>query len=283
MTWLLSHPRSTEKVLSAAITLALAVSLAPSDLVLLFIVIGQGHFVMAYWYRIRAKKVSRGLGLAYAVAVLLFAGGYLWTRDHLLLAAVTSIYFAWHMLSDERHLMGGAASLKGLLEILPSLLMLAAFELEHLYAIDGLGLAFSLSVGAWVLRGLLAPLHNWSSDAISSYFAGAWLLLAGLYLTGRRVPADSLWGAIILYHYINWYLFYAIRFVGKPERMRPYLRDVLMVNVLMVAGFGIWRLGAVPALDLWYGQNAFYVWTCLHLVFTTRAEDRAYLSPAGLN
>lgn len=277
MTFLLNHPRSSEKLLSGIITLCCALLLAPGDMVLLFIVVGQGHFVIAYLYRFKAKKVSRTLVFSYGAAVVLFAGGYLLTRDNLLLAAVTSIYFAWHMLSDERHLMGGRATLQGLLEILPVLLMLGAYELEHLYALEGVGLTFGLSLSLWMIRLALAPSKQWKSDAISAYFAGAWLILAGLFLAGRRIPADTLWGAIILYHYLNWYLFYGIRFTGQPERMRPYLRDVLTVNGLMLIGFFVWRGGYAPFLDLWFGQNAFYVWTCLHLVFTTRKEDLGYL------
>ncbi|MBM65598.1 MAG: hypothetical protein CMH55_05115 [Myxococcales bacterium] len=277
MTWLLQYPRSSEKLISGLITVACALLLAPKDMVLLFIVVGQGHFVIAYLYRFKAKKVSRTLLLSYGLAVLVFAGGYWLTQDALLLAAVTSIYFAWHMLSDERHLMGGRATLQGLLEILPALLMLAAYELEHLYAFEGLGFAFALSLALWLARLALAPLRQWRSDGISAYFAGAWLILAGFYLAGRRIPADTLWGAIILYHYLNWYLFYGLRFAGKPERMGPYVRDVLTVNGIMLISFFLWRAGYAPVLDGWFGQNAFYVWTCLHLVFTTRREDLGYL------
>ncbi|MEC7750840.1 MAG: hypothetical protein VX405_04955 [Myxococcota bacterium] len=277
MTWVLQNLRTSEKLISAVITLACALLLSQKDLVLLFIVVGQGHFVIAYLYRFRAKRVSRTLMVNYMLAVVVFAGGYWLTGDALLLAAVTSIYFAWHMLSDERHLLGGKASVQGLLEILPTLLMLAAYELEHLYALEGVSLAFGFSLILWVVRLGLAPLTGWKSDSISAYFAGAWLLLAGLFLAGRRIPADTLWGAIILYHYLNWYLFYGLRFVGKRERMRPYLRDILIVNGLMIVGFMLWQWGPATALDLWFGQNAFYVWTCLHLVFTTRGDDLGYL------
>lgn len=277
MTWLLRFPRISEKLISGCITLACALLLAPKEMILLFIVVGQGHFVFAYLYRFKAKKVSRTLLVSYGAAVLVFAGGYLLTEDAVLLAAVTSLYFAWHMLSDERHLMGGKASLQGLLEILPALVMLAAYELEHLYAIEGVGFAFGLSLVLWVARLALASVHQWKSDAISGYFAGAWLILAGLFLAGRRIPADTLWGAIILYHYLNWYLSYGLRWVHKPERMRPYLRDVVLINGLMCAGFILWRGGYATVLDAWFGQNAFYVWTCLHLVFTTRREDLGFL------
>ena len=100
MTWLLRFPRISEKLISGCITLACALLLAPKEMILLFIVVGQGHFVFAYLYRFKAKKVSRTLLVSYGAAVLVFAGGYLLTEDAVLLAAVTSLYFAWHMLSD---------------------------------------------------------------------------------------------------------------------------------------------------------------------------------------
>jgi hypothetical protein len=274
---LLRRPGLSQKAISSVCALACAVLVAAPDLVTLFIVLGQGHFVIAYLYRWRAGTVRRRTLIAYLVAVALFGGGYWATGDARLLAAVTSIYFAWHMLTDERYLLGGTAKPAALLEVSPALLMLAAFQVEHLYALDGLFLAAAVGATLWAVRALVGVRFGRPSDRITHYFLGAWVLLCSLYLSGRPIDADTLWGTIILYHYFNWYLFYGLRFAERPGPRGRFLVDVAWINGVMVVGFLIWRSGSAPGLDLWFGREAFYVWTCLHLVFTSRGADLGYL------
>ena len=60
-------------VVAAIPTLAALFLLSPMWVVLAFIVLGQGHFVLSYLYQYRAGKLTRQYALRYLIGVALIA------------------------------------------------------------------------------------------------------------------------------------------------------------------------------------------------------------------
>lgn len=273
-----------EKLVCGGLALGLVVALDWRSVILVMIVLGQGHFLTAYLYQALAGKITARYLANFVLWGVLIVATY-WSHPFPAgLTALATLYFAFHMAVDELYLtrrplqLGESPMHLGrALEILPLIALYSAAVSDAMLG-RGSWPGFPLLLPPAVLLaglGLMAytllVARGYRPDALSAYLLGAGLLLLGAAQQGwlQRVPAPKLSSFIILFHYFNWYLHY---FLCLPAARRPaYLRRVTAVNALvLVLYFSLGQRG--PGWVLFQEQN-FYIWTLLHLITSTRAAD----------
>ena len=274
-----------EKIFSAALAGGLAYYLDWRSLVATFIVLGQGHFLIAYLYQARAGKIGPSYAIRYLfwVAVILsiyrlhpFAAG---------LTTIATIYFALHMAVDELYLTRYPLKLNQspvhgarVLEMLPFIVVYAAAVSDAMLA-HGAWLQFPALAGpaltvakvAYLAYLLLLALTGYRPDRLSVYLlsVGACLSLSSQLGWLEQVPAPKLSGFIILFHYFNWYLHYFLSLTAPLKG--TYLKQVVSLNLVVVA---LYRLVGATGLGwILFQERNFYVWTLLHLITSTRPAD----------
>ncbi|MFN8613449.1 MAG: hypothetical protein U0931_38275 [Vulcanimicrobiota bacterium] len=275
-----------EKLCSLALAGGLVFFLDWRSVILAMILLGQGHFLMAYLYQGLAGKITRGYALRYLFWLGLIVAIY-WSHPFPSgLTAVATIYFAVHMALDEFYLTRLPLRLRESpmhlgrwLEMLPLIVTYAAAVSDAVLSRGAwpqfpalLGPSLMVSGLAYLAYFMLIWLRGYRPDWRSCYFllAGASLDVAAklgwLYL----IPAPKLSGFIILFHYFCWYIHY---FLSLPSASLKsvYLLRAAVVNGLvfsLYAGLGQQGLGWV-----FFQEQNFYIWTLLHLITSTRTED----------
>jgi hypothetical protein len=274
-----------EKILSAATAAGLVVSFDWRTVILVMIVLGQGHFLIAYLYQARAGKIDRHYAVNYLCWAAFIVGCYTANPFPAGLTVIATIYFAVHMAVDEVYLtrlplqLGNSPMHLGrLLEILPVIALYAATVSDGMLARGAwpgfpplLPASLLLSALVAVLYLALVVTRLYRPDTRSLYFLGAGTTLFAFAQQGwlQSLPTPLFSSFLILFHYFNWYLHYYLSL--PPEQGPAYLARVLLINLLVVAlylGFG----DRGPGWILFQEQN-FYLWTLLHLISSTRLAD----------
>lgn len=274
-----------EKLVSLLLTLWVVARHDWPAVVLIYIVMGHGHFLMAYFYQWKAGKMTRAYGLRFALFAFAILAIYNAWPDYRGLVAVTTIYFLLHMLWDEQYLMRlpmdlsrSPMHLGRTLEMAPIVLLFSARVVDDMWALDpwkAMPFRDWAQPACWAvfLSYTLLGLGGWlRPDSRSAYFL-SWgvALLAASYTRGYYlIPTGKLTGFIIIYHYLNWYLHYFLNLPPGPRR-RIYLGHVAVFNIAVLAAYFTW---GARGPGRWFFQNDwFYVWTLLHLMTSTRIGD----------
>ena len=275
-----------EKLVSALLTLALVYKPHWTTVILLFVVLGQGHFVTAYFYQYKAGKFKASSLLGYGACALGILLAY-WHWPNLnLLIAITTVYFLLHMIFDELYLLRLPMELRQspmhlgrFLEMLPIVFLYTALVLDSLFPALGhsIGLELSslgtiLAASALLLYALVCLVFKSKPDWKSGYF-GLWGLLLVLAIRTQAlqgVHIGKLTGFIILYHYINWYLHYYLNLQAMSHKV-TYLRRVGVINAVVLVAY--FTLGDVGIGAYLFREDYFYIWTLLHLISSTRLAD----------
>lgn len=274
-----------EKAISASLAGGLVFLLDWRSVVVTFIVLGQGHFLMAYVYQAGAGKIDRRYltnFAAWSVFILICYWRHPFPAG---LTAIATIYFGIHMAIDELYLTQTPMNLRQsplhlgrLFEMLPLILIYAAAVSDAMLA-HGAWLQFPVLSGtaltaaevSYLTYLLLLWPGGYRPDARSLYLivAGAGLYGASRWGYLEQVPAPKLSGFIILYHYFNWYLHYFLSLV-RPLR-GLYLRRVAMINVGSLSLY--LATGTSGPGWIFFQEQNFYLWTLLHLITSTRYTD----------
>lgn len=274
-----------EKAAAAGLTFFLVGKLPWQKVVLLYIVLGQGHFFTAYLYQYKAGKVGRNYLLFYAFCLAAIVLTYQTYPDYAILVAVTTIYFLIHMLFDELYLLRLPMGLSKspmttgrFLEMTPILLLYSGRVVEALFprlSRAPVHLGEHLTSLCWVVLGcyvllLMAGRHK--MDWRSAYFLSwsGFLLYAVYSEWFYQVPTGKLTGFIIIYHYFAWYFHYYLNLRGRSGR-KTYVVRVATVNILVVACFLVW--GQQGPGKYLFQNDIFYIWTLMHLITSTRPND----------
>lgn len=273
-----------EKLLALGLAAALVVGLDWRAVIQWMIVLGQGHFLLAYLYQAWAGKIRVFYVLNYLFWAVLLVLLY-WSHPFAAgLTAVATVYFAWHMAVDELYLseyplrLGRSPLHLGrLLEMTPFMLVYAAAVLDAMLAHgtwrefpELMGPALQLTPVVLLVYLALIGWGGYRPDARSCYFLVAGGLLDGAAKLGwlQLVPAAKLSGFIILFHYFSWYVHY---YLSLPAGRGRYVADVVVVNAVVLALF-FWFGAAGPGWIFFQEQN-FYLWTLMHLISSTRRGD----------
>ena len=117
------------RLFSIVFALVTAVTLPQSFLLLVLVVLGQGHIFLAYLYKVEGGKMTREQYIV-TFAILL---AIIWLGFHIplnLFGYLTAFGFLIHFSFDEARLLNGKNSIYTVLEMIPFILLYAAAGAE---------------------------------------------------------------------------------------------------------------------------------------------------------
>lgn len=250
--------------------------LTPAGIMSTFIVLGQGHFLLAYLYQWRAGKIGWRYGALYAIAfsVLLIAYQFI-PEPKLWTFLIAGSIFSVHFFVDEYFLAKIAWSIERILLGVVFVGLYGALLLRALYFIEIPDAAPIIAL--LLLVPLVAQsIRERSLQLVDVVFMLAASVLVVLLVQPYVISLHAALGCTILAHYVRWYLHFYGRLKTNSDqaRLKKYLIDVVVVNVLVVALFGVYVLYRDSLLRYAFEPTFFFIWTILHVLFSIR------LSPA---
>lgn len=259
-----------ERLIIGAIVLALLALLPARYFFLAFIMLGQGHFLMTYLYQWKAGRIGPRYLVSYASLLALFAYFAAFILSLQLLLLITGSVFAAHFFYDEARLYARDNSISLGLVWYPALL----FFLVLVKLLYGTDVVPEIVVATLLLVLQSARQREQKGPHLSTqrYMLtfSAFLLILLVFPTSESPTAVL--GAIILYHYLSWYVhyFFRLRDAGRP--IRPYLVNGIIVNAVVISLFISFLAFTGPvreALGFLFEERYFYLWTLLHICFAS--------------
>ena len=247
-------------------------------------ILAQGHFLLSYLYQYKAGKMNQGYARRYFPFAILLFGACLLTPTEKLIEGITVAYFVVHFFYDERYLLREKAEFSGWKIALPTIVLLST-EVIYRYAI-----AFPLLL-YFIIFALCAACMFWmivramqfeqGFSRRNAYFSAIFGVAALLALSGKLLPGPVNLNSInfiILVHFGNWYLSYAIKLRTNRVLFRKFLFETIAVNGVMG---GLMLLFVYPSSSvllsgitgLLFSRPYFHAWTILHYVATYRPTD----------
>lgn len=256
----------TEKIPSLIVTTGIL--LLPFSVVASFIVLGQAHFLMTYLYQYRAGKITRQYLMWYAliaIPVFLLASSVSWQT----MTIIAACFFSLHFLFDESRLFQGRSHVS-ILALIPPVITFLATLIHALLAYDVRLWAFVVGFG---LLAIFVRLYGTRSlTAIEVWYPNTiTLLLIIAYSLDITLPTMTLFGGIIIYHVVSWYMHYYVKFFTLPPVQGKYLMEVGVINALLVlayVSYERWWI-TLDVLDYIFLPSFYYAWAILHILFTS--------------
>lgn len=275
------------KSVSLLLTALVVFALPWNQVVWVYVILGHGHFLVAYLYQYRAGKIDRGYLARYAAWALLLLGWCAWRPNLQHLLIVTTLSFLIHLSIDEMYLIRYPLDLSHsplhlgrALEFAPLILLYMGRVVDSIYpgvALEGRssrGLSWSvvLCLVALIPYGVLLVSRRYRPDGKSAYFF-AWAFLLLLACIGYSVAAlqpVKFFALIVLYHYFSWYLHYFLSLSSATSR-RDFLTRVGLSNGFV---FAVFWFGSGTVLEtVLFTEQAYYYWALLHILSSTRRGD----------
>lgn len=264
-----------QTAIAAALTFTALFALSPVQVLFTYVVLGQAHFLLTYLYQARTGKITIAYLCAYAVVLALLAyldlTGHLGTRYSFgPLVIATALIFVVHFLLDEIRLLDGRITGTAIFALLPLLLSVGALLSQYFFAADFIALAVVLAV---ISAGIYV--------VTCRSFRELWPVLPGLaaaaiVIAHVAISPEKILGAIILFHYMRWYLHYGSRLWGGGEFI-PYASRILIVNAAMALLFAYWwrypATSYAAVLNYLFLPKYFYIWTILHVTSSVQWRD----------
>jgi len=266
----------------AALTPAIALFSLHNPLFVLmaFIVLGQGHFLLTYLYQWRAKKITRVYIFSYLIiAPILFS--LVSVISYSLVLIITATIFAVHYFYDEARIMVGSEQNVSLTLLLPPIFAFISYLLFAEFSIDIFNFMACLAI---IIYGMNILFYNYNTIFQTHVLVlnCVGILIGLIYYFGIPVSASQLLGAIIIHHYATWYIFQYFKLRIKKEYLSQYIHDVLTVNFILIALFFLYYYKpSFSALGFMFEPVYFYVWTLLHIIFTSQTLAASIKSRAS--
>ncbi len=247
--------------------IALVLMYVPYQIVLALMIIGgQAHFLLAYVYQARAKKID----IKYiSIALLLFACGvmyFLMSAAAIPLLFAVSILFVTHFaideltLHDETWSFAKATTLGGFILFFMTLVTNMVYNTPVLLS----------AVGSIVVLGVCVRLF-FQKPAPSRTEYYLWFLMVLLIAMGLNIIPVA-YGAIttfiIILHFFNWMIGYGIKVNARPERRHQYWMDTMLVIALCVALYFIFLFTNSWLFNVFFSVSAYYAWAIAHIVLS---------------
>lgn len=246
----------------------------------MIILIGQAHIMMGYYYKFgshqAAMKYRMRIILLLAIAVPTYILAYNYTA--IMIFCMATLFLA-HFLLDEMELFDAEKSRANLLSILPALVIMTfyLFDVEFDTAYYD---AFNMQ---FLMLGILAFAYTlfFNRNSFALYVTGIAVIVA-LYLYAYDFNDIHLFFAFAMSHYLNWYVYLAIKFKKKDGgKYRRYLYDIALFNgamvLLFIAAQNYEFLGFLNTIL--FSIPAFYAATFLHCIAMYRSEDLGAFKP----
>lgn len=242
--------------------------LDPNDVLQLFIVLGQAHFILTYRYQTDAGWYTPKLLVVYGITLIsLF---YLATTRQYdeYLVVVTATHFMIHYLFDEVKLFRRELDFSFILIVFPIF-----FTFSYLIVSDQLGVSLpSVELLLGVAVACYAPiLLSRKLDWERVYFIAVFVAFVAAS-SFFWISTEKAFGYIILTHYLAWYVEYYVK-INNAEQRKTYIWRVTYINVGVIALYGAYVWMNIGALGYVFMPIYFYVWTLLHTLFSMRKQD----------
>lgn len=245
------------------------------------IVLGLGHFFLTHVAQGRGGKIRLWHVVLYiSLLLFLFFLAFLYSQNALfqpLLLFVTAIYFLVHFLLDEHLMTGEPFSFRTLINIIPIIVLYAGFILDSLFATGVLLVCGVVGIVIFVLNGVWRVYYKEYPSSSTMYFSVITCVLIAMFAIGATPNVLALFGFIVLYHYLGWYVFYFHKISRDSLRVKRYIREVLVVNSVIIFLFLLFssteNVVVRNILEFFFLQTSFFIWTLLHVMFTTRVQD----------
>lgn len=231
---------------------------------------GQGHFLLAYLYQWKAKKIGLRYLVSYGVMVTALFVLYAFVpHPSQWLPIVAGVLFSVHLLGDELYIAGIERT---------RLVTTYLASFIALYALVLVSSAYLIAVSVWVIALCLLPVlyvayrrtreQSWSFLEMLMLLGVAHFVYA-LVTQARPAEVFVIFAFTIIAHYVRWYLFYWSKLSDKHEARSVYVRDVVLVHVILGVLFVAYLIeGYTGSMSIFFDPTLFYVWTILHIVFS---------------
>lgn len=259
--------------ISLLISFALVILLG-SDIKNTFIVVGQGHFFLAYLYMFKAGKIDSSFIFRYTIVGVLLFGFYFILRNYTThaenyLRFSTALYFVIHFGLDYYFLNNIKINFTKFITYISPLLIIIFYTLAKFVHIPNEWADYILY--AYPLFGLLVIIQLKKDDFVTKQILlFSFVLFLLMYF---KVFAFSEIAIIIMAHYITWYIYYYIKVRLDKEKFKTYVYNVLIVNAVFVALFFIFKQKNVYLFNSLFREDVFYLWTWMHYFATLRLND----------
>ena len=257
------------------IAVALAALYFPfSDFMLAGVVLGQGHFMLAYLYQAEAKKLPPRK-LIILLGAFAFFTWLVFTLPPLWSVFVAAVAFLVHFAIDEVRLTTNRYSLFTALESAPFVLLYGALFADTLFGSSTF--LWALCVAGVFLFALAAlSFSKKRAPNLASYVAFAWILLTLVaYVLFKEVahfnPLLLFWG-IVLIHISIWYDAYYVRLKPLPAKEKEYLLRTALLNALLIVCAFLWMSG-FSFFDTLFAPLFYYAWALLHIASSFRGNE----------
>lgn len=266
--------RIITRVVAVLLAVGITVVFPPQIAMLAYYAFALAHFILAFMYQRDAGKWNQNKLLAGGAFFLIIAS--VWNVYPTLGFFLTSLAFVIHMMLDETHLLGGTPSRMRTLESLPYVLLWVVISLRIGFEIDIFFWGYFL-VGVLVLvRVMFHSIGHAKMDGITAtLLTWGFLTMVACVLIqtyGVMVPATLWFFGIANIHFFLWYGDYYFRVAHDATKRITYLRRILVINTLTFFLAGLFSVGAVPILILFFGQAYVNAWSLLHIVSSIRGS-----------
>ncbi|KND50622.1 MAG: hypothetical protein ABA06_04140 [Parcubacteria bacterium C7867-001] len=230
-----------------------------------FLVVGQAHFLMAYLYQYRGKKMNQWYALVglltFAACALYFTAGGGVTA----ILIVAGILFALHFAIDECTLheeklsMRSWVAIGGFVAMFSSLILLVIYP--HLVVVPIIAsflLAASIAVRTFVSRTPVSRTERYL------WFVEASLFVLALVL---GLPEQVL-GVVLLLHFANWYVWYGGKVAERPGKAKGYWTEVIVTLAISAAAFAALRYFGASVFGLFFALQFYYAWAIAHILLS---------------
>jgi len=255
------------------------------DFMVIGIILGQGHFLLSYIYKIKSGRLDLKSVMIWALVAAFMFYAFSAPERYTPLLLITSIYLVTHVVMDDRHLVAPTYSWRFTLEIMAILFLYYALIIDSIY------LSEYTTFGVMGVTGLLAFYFvqcarekKWP-DCYSCFFLAHILFLVILFAVKDHIRTGWINAGAGIYHYMVWYVAYYRKVKPSEEKTRTYLGWSSLVNA-SVASLYIYYI-MMPEfsypLHYFFDMHFFLIWAFLHFFSATRMTDLEHLKSIKLN
>lgn len=259
------------------------------NFMLLAIVLGHSHFLLAYFYKVAARKIKLKNFLIYAV---LSTGIFLYFYridfpDFRLetLLFVATIYFIYHGVVDDQFTLNFFSPIYSKVQRLQIFSLISAltglqlkwqFNWQYAWVFILVSFLFYLLMARAKERESLA----WNNADL--YFSFEYVLTAVLFFSNATFTSGSF--LIIAFYGISHYLAYYFHYYLKIKSIEPkttnilykrrgYLTVIIISNLLIPALFFYNKSAPNQYLTHFFSYNLFLILTLMHFISSTRTYE----------
>ncbi len=250
--------------------MVLIATLSPEQMVTAFIVLGQGHFIIAYLYQKKAGKMPWFFIVFQLLLMMALVAWVAYGATLRVTLLLTGSLFLLHHFNDEIRLSGlSTSAITWIAGIAPGVAYLGLLLNATTQSFNPtLYAAVSSGIGCFTL-GYVLYRGSFKEQLFACYAAAIWLAAIAFLLLSPTIVLPYLFGSLILYHYMEWYLYYGVKLWGDMNKFTRYIKEIVVVYVLLVGGYVLLSMvGATFLFEVLFTQMYFYAATIVHIIMS---------------